>query len=82
METHAIFSGLQCSPGINEMVTTQYSFDDYLQTVAVERGIKEKLRWHKDAMETGFLAGYQLSKHKAQGHMEGEPDPFQVQHKG
>ncbi|EHA8592355.1 putative Myb family transcription factor [Cocos nucifera] len=78
MEAHAISSGLQCSQGISETVTTQYSFDDYLKTVAVERGIKENLRWHKDAMETGFLAGDQLSKHKAQGHMEGKPDPFEV----
>nr|XP_019710958.1 putative Myb family transcription factor At1g14600 isoform X2 [Elaeis guineensis] len=78
MEAHAISSGLQCSKGISETVTTQYSFDDYLKTVAVERGIKESLRWHKDALETGFLAGDQLSKHKAQGHMEEEPDPFEV----
>ncbi|XP_008812783.2 myb family transcription factor MOF1-like [Phoenix dactylifera] len=70
METHAISNG--------ETLATQYSFDDYLQTVAAERGIKENLRWHKDATETGFLAGDQLSKHKAQWQMEAEPETFEV----
>ncbi|XP_010935361.1 myb family transcription factor MOF1 [Elaeis guineensis] len=78
MEAHAISSSLQCSKGICETVTSQYSFDDYLQAMAVKRGIKGNLRWQKDDIETGFLAGDQLSKDKAQGHMEEDTGPFKV----
>lgn len=82
MEAHAISSSLQCSKGICETVASRYSFDDYLQAMAVKRGIKENLRWQKDDMETGFLAGDQLSKDKAQGRVEEHTDPLKVQHKG
>ncbi|KAK9277638.1 hypothetical protein L1049_007184 [Liquidambar formosana] len=49
METSSSISGnyLQCSQGICETVTYPYSFDDYVQTMAEKRGIKEGggFRW-------------------------------------
>ncbi|KAJ0963881.1 hypothetical protein J5N97_029003 [Dioscorea zingiberensis] len=43
------------SQGICEAVLSQYCFDDYMQAMAMERGIKEGLGMQKDAVETGFL---------------------------
>ncbi|XWS69428.1 hypothetical protein CRYUN_Cryun04dG0178200 [Craigia yunnanensis] len=43
IETRSSISdqNLQCSQGICETVSNPYSFDDYLQTMAVHKGIKE-----------------------------------------
>ncbi|KAH7692104.1 Myb domain plants domain-containing protein [Dioscorea alata] len=50
------------SQGICETVLSQYCFDDYMQAMAMESGIKHCLRMQKDAVQTGFLpADYHLS---------------------
>lgn len=52
----------KCSQGICETVLSQYCFDDYMQAIAMESGIKHCLRMQKDAVQTGFLpADYHLS---------------------
>lgn len=45
------------------------------------RGISKRVCISKEAIETGFLAGDQLSKDKAEGQMEEDPGPLKVQHK-
>ncbi|XP_038972421.1 myb family transcription factor MOF1 isoform X2 [Phoenix dactylifera] len=77
METQATSKSLQCSQGISEAVTFPYCFDDYMQAMAVGRGIKEEgFRWQKDAAETGLLADHHPSKLKLLGYMVEESGPL------
>nr|XP_029119720.1 transcription repressor KAN1 isoform X1 [Elaeis guineensis] len=79
METQATSKNLQCSQGTSETVTFPYCFDDYMQAMAVGRGIKEEgLRWQKDAVETGLLADHHPSKLKVLGYMVEESGPLKT----
>ncbi|XVF02957.1 hypothetical protein REPUB_Repub04eG0219000 [Reevesia pubescens] len=60
IETRSSISdqNLQCSQGICETVSNPYSFDDYLQTIAVHKGIKES---------NGAFIWEQTQSHSQQG---------------
>ncbi|XWS34396.1 hypothetical protein CRYUN_Cryun21dG0035300 [Craigia yunnanensis] len=68
IETRSSISdqNLQCSQGICETVSNPYSFDDYLQTMAVHKGIKEG-------------NGAFIWEH-AQSHSQGQSTTFSLPH--
>ncbi|URD94594.1 MYB family transcription factor [Musa troglodytarum] len=70
---------VQCSQQICETVTSQYWIGNYLQALAVDRGIKEEgISWQRDALQTGDLAADHPSKLKVLGYMVEESDPFKT----
>ncbi|URE03120.1 MYB family transcription factor [Musa troglodytarum] len=71
---------VQCSQQICEAVTSQYWIDNYMQALAVDRGIKEEgFSWQREeGQQTEDLAADHSSKLRVPGCMVEESDPFKV----
>ncbi|CAL9176909.1 unnamed protein product [Musa hybrid cultivar] len=71
---------VQCSQQICEAVTSQYWIDNYMQALAVDRGIKEEgFSWQrKEGQQTEDLAADHSSKLRVPGCMVEESDPFKA----
>ncbi|XP_007045387.2 PREDICTED: uncharacterized protein LOC18609950 [Theobroma cacao] len=88
IETRSSISdqNLQCSQGICETVSNPYSFDDYLQTMAVHKGIKEgngAFMWehtqsHSQGQSTTFSLPYDIYNLNSFKYSMGEPDFLKV----
>ncbi|XP_065037202.1 myb family transcription factor MOF1-like isoform X2 [Musa acuminata AAA Group] len=69
----------QCSQQICETVTSQYWIGNCMQTLAVDRGIKEEgISWQRDALQTEDMAADHPTKLKVLGYMVEESDPFKT----
>ncbi|XP_064958416.1 myb family transcription factor MOF1-like [Musa acuminata AAA Group] len=69
----------QCSQQICETVTSQYWIGNCMQTLAVDRGIKEEgIIWQRDALQTEDMAADHPTKLKVLGYMVEESDPFKT----
>ncbi|CAL9052824.1 unnamed protein product [Musa banksii] len=69
----------QCSQQICETVTSQYWIGNCMQTLAVDRGIKEEgIIWQQDALQTEDMVADHPTKLKVLGYMVEESDPFKT----